>query len=119
MATYSFTNQTFNIRLTSRERKALGRPNLNLEKARVLAVDLLEFPGKAALGVRVSKSVLFPGVMGEYRSNSKKFVVLGNLRGSGASLKIRLSHPSIDEIWVCGSAAIELEKKLAAFIKSK
>jgi hypothetical protein len=57
--------------------------------------------------------------MGEYRSNSKKVVVLGSLRGSGASLKITLSHPSIDEIWVCGSAALELEKKLAVFIKSK
>jgi hypothetical protein len=119
MATYSFTNHTFNIKLTSRESKALGRPNLSLDKARVLAVNLLEFPHKSALGARVSKGVLFPGVMGEYRSNSKKVVVLGSLRGSGASLKITLSHPSIDEIWVCGSAALELEKKLAVFIKSK
>ena len=119
MATYSFTNQSFNIRLTSRERRALGRPSLNLEKSRVLAIEFAEFPGKGALGLKVSRGVLFPGVMGEYRTNSKKFVVLGNLRGSGASLKITLSHPSIDEIWVCGSAAIELEKKLAAFIKSK
>ena len=118
MATYSFTNQTFNIKLTSRERKVLGRPNLSLEKTRVLGVDILEFPGKGALGLRVSRGVLFPGVMGEYRSNAKKILVLGNLRASRANLKITLSHPSIDEIWVCGSEAIELEKKLAAFIKS-
>ncbi len=119
MATYSFANQSFNIRLTSRERKALGRPSLNLEKSRVLAVELAEFPGKGALGVRVSRGVLFPGVMGEYRTNSKKFVVLGSLRGSGSNLKIVLSHPSIDEIWVCGSAVSDLEKKLAAFINGK
>ena len=119
MASYSFTNRTFNIKLTARESKALRRPNLSLEKARVSAVDLLEFPGKAAFGVRVSKAMLFPGVMGAYRSDSKRVLVLGNLRGSEASLKITLSHPSIDEIWVCGSEALELEKKLAAFIKSK
>jgi hypothetical protein len=118
MASYSFTKRTFNIRLTARESKALRRPNLSLEKTRVLAVELLEFPSRAALGQRVSKGILFPGVMGEYRSNSKKFVVLGNLRGSGLSLKIALSHPSIDEIWVCGSAASELSKQLAAFRNS-
>jgi hypothetical protein len=78
----------------------------------------LEFPGKAALGERVSKAILFPGVMGAYRSDSKRVLVLGNLRGSGLSLKIALSHPSIDEIWVCGSEALELEKKLAAFRNS-
>jgi hypothetical protein len=118
MSTYSFTNQTFNISLTSRERKILGRPSLKLEKSRVLAAEFAEFPGKGALGLRISRGVLFSGVMGEYRSNSKKILVLGNLRSSGANLKITLSHPSIDEIWVCGSSAIELEKKLAAFIKS-
>jgi hypothetical protein len=92
---------------------------LNLEKARVLAVDLVEFPTKATLGVRVSKAVLFPGVMGEYRSRTKKNVVLGNLRGTGACLKITLSHPSIDVLWICGSSALELEKKLTGFMQSE
>jgi len=45
-------------------------------------------------------------------------VVLGSLRGSGASLKITLSHPSIDEIWVCGSQAEQLEVDLKKFIKA-
>jgi hypothetical protein len=56
--------------------------------------------------------------MGAYRSDSKRVLVFGNLRRSEASLKITLSHPSIDEIWVCGSEALELEKQLAAFRNS-
>jgi hypothetical protein len=118
MAVYSFTKNTFNIELTSRERKVLGRPSLRLEKSRVLAAEFADFPGKGALGLRISRGVLFPGVMGEYRSNSMKVVVFGSLRGSGASLKITLSHPSIDEIWVCGSKAEQLEVDLKKYFKA-
>ena len=119
MATFSFTKLAFSINLNGQERRALGRPNLILEKSRLSTVEMAEFPGKAALGIKISKFSLFAGAVGEYRSNTKRTLVLGHLRGSAKALKITISHPSIDEIWVCGSSAQDLEQQIAKFIKSK
>ncbi len=118
MAIYSFRQLAFSINLNGRERRALGRPNLVLEKSRLLSVEMAQFPTKESLGIKISKFSLFSGAMGEFRSNTKRTLVLGNLRGSAESLKIKVSHPSIDEIWVCGSGAKELEQQLAKFIKT-
>lgn len=118
MASYSFAQQKFTINLNGRERRALGRPNLVLEKIRVSSAEIVDFPGKGELGVKVSRFTLFIGVVGEYRLNSKKTLVLGALRGSSHILRIKISHPGIDEIWVCGSQAKELGHQLNKFIKT-
>ena len=118
VATYTFSKLAFSINLNGREKRALNRPNLVLEKTRLITVDFAEFPGKATLGIKISKNMLFFGVSGEYRSNSKRSLVLGRLGGSGQALKIKISHPSIDEIWVCGSQADQLEQDLRKFLKA-
>jgi hypothetical protein len=113
---YSFNKTTFTIRFNWLESRALGRPHFVLEKARLISVESLVLPGKRELGARISKTSLFLGVLGEYRSGSNRVLVLGNSRGSGPSLKIKVSHPSIDVIWVCGSQVAELEGQLAEFM---
>jgi hypothetical protein len=118
MATFTFSKFGFSINLNGRERRALNRPSLVLEKSRLITAELSDFPGKATLGVKISKHMLFFGVAGEYRSNSKKYLVFGRLSGSGQALKIKISHPSIDEIWVCGSKAEQLEVDLKKLIKA-
>ena len=118
MASFSFNKVAFSINLNGREKRALNRPNLVLEKTRLMSVEFAEFPGKATLGIKISKHLLFLGVVGEYRSNSKRSLVLGRLGGAGQALKIKISHPSIDEIWVCGSQAEQLEADLKKFLKA-
>lgn len=118
MASFSFSKLAFSINLNGREKRALNRPNLVLEKSRLITADLADFPGKATLGIKISKHMLFLGAVGEYRSNSKRSLVLGRLGGSGQALKIKISHPSIDEIWVCGSQAKQLEADLKKFLKA-
>lgn len=117
MATFTFNSKGLNVNLTSRERRVLGRPSLVIDKERLLSADSVTFPGKLELGVRVSKRLLLGGALGEFRTSSKRTLVLGNLKAEGECLRIRLSHPSIDEIWVCGRAAKELEVQLAKFMK--
>jgi hypothetical protein len=118
VASFSFSKMAFSINLNGREKRALNRPSLVLEKSRLITADLADFPGKATLGIKISKQLMFLGLVGEYRSNSKRSLVLGRLGGSGQALKIKISHPSIDEIWVCGSQANEIESQLKAFIKA-
>ncbi len=118
MAAYSFSKLAFSINLNGREKRALNRPSLVLEKTRLISAEFADFPGKATLGIKISKHLLFLGLVGEYRSNSKRSLVLGRLGGSGQALKIRISHPSIDEIWVCGSQAEQLEQDLKKFLKT-
>ena len=118
MATFSFSKLAFSINLNGREKRALNRPSLVLEKSRLTSAEFAEFPGKGTLGIKISKHMLFFGVVGEYRSNSKRSLILGRLGGSGEALKIKISHPSIDEIWVCGSQAEQLEADLKKFLKA-
>lgn len=116
MPAYSFSKTTFTIRFNWLESRALGRPHFVLEKARLISVEALVLPGKRELGVRISKRSLFLGVLGEYLSGSNRILVLGNSRGSGPSLKIKVSHPSIDVIWICGSQVSGVQAELAAFM---
>lgn len=118
MASFHFHNGTFTINLNGKERRALARPKLLIEKSRLIAMELAEYPGKAALGIKTSKAALFSGILGEFRSGSKKILVLGKLRGR-SGLKIKVSHPNFDEIWVFGHEVAELEQQLVDFLKSK
>lgn len=114
MASFSFSNVSLTIHLNGRERRALGRPNLVLEKSRLKSVELADLPGKESLGMKTSKFSLFSGAMGEYRTNSKRILVLGS---SKTGLLIKVSHPSIDEVWFCGFQAKELGQQINNFIK--
>ena len=114
MASLSFSKVSLTIHLNGRERRALGRPNLVLEKSRLKSAELADLPGKESLGMKTSKFSLFSGSMGEYRTNSKRVLVLGS---SKTGLLIKLSHPSIDEVWFCGSQAKELEQQINNFIQ--
>jgi hypothetical protein len=75
----------------------------------------VEFPGKGHLGVRISKFALFGGLLGDYRSNSKRIIVLGRNNGESALL-IKFSHPNIDELWVCGPKATSWQQDLAKLL---
>jgi hypothetical protein len=119
MATFSFGKDSFHVNFSPKERRALRRTGLTLERDRVLEVSLEPLPAKLDLGVKVSKFLLFGGALGEYRSNTKKLLVLGNAGQSEISLKIRISHPNIDEIWVCGSKGQALHHELLSILGSK
>lgn len=119
MASFSFTNQAFRLSFSPGESRALRRPNLSLDKIRIISAQMAALPSKADLGHRVSKKMLFNSIVGEYRTSSQKVLVLGKLKGSSECLKITISHPGIDHIWVCGSQASELESKLTEFIGLK
>lgn len=119
MSNYTITKDAFKINLSPRERRALARRGLSIERTRLVSAQLAEFPEKLDLGLKVPKNLLFGGVFGEYRANTKKILVLGNTKGSEPCLKIRISHPNIDEIWVCGSKAAPLQKELDSFIRPR
>jgi len=119
LATFTFTKDTFRLNLSPAESRALERPSLSLDKTRLISARLLEFPGKVTLGYRVSKPMLFNNLLGEYRTSAGTTLVLGKLKGSTEALKITISHPGIDQIWVCGVQALELEEKLNQFLDKK
>jgi hypothetical protein len=119
MATFTFSKNALHVNLSSGERRALRRTGLTVEKYRLLQVGLEQFPGKLDLGVKISRTMLFGGVLGEYRSNTKKLFVLGNPGRSELSLRIRISHPNIDEIWVCGARSGTLHQELLSVLGSK
>lgn len=117
MAKYAFSNTAFSISFSWRERLALGRPQLDLERARIISAEMANFPGKSTLGRQISRKYLFLGPLGEYLAGFNRMIVLGNLQGSGLSLKIKVSHPNIDVIWVLGSQVKDLESRLLDFIQ--
>ncbi len=119
MPTFNFTDKNVKITFSFRESRVLGRPSLALDKSRVLSFELTDFPRTQGLGYRVSKPSLFNRVLGQYRSGSRQILALGSLRGHGHALKINVSHPSIDEIWVCGDQVSELEGQLIKFMAKK
>jgi hypothetical protein len=116
MANYVFIKDVFNVNLSYLERRTLARTGLSLEKSRLVSADIAKFPEKLELGRKISKIVFLGGISGEYRSNNKKILVFGKPTASDLSLRIRVSHPNIDEIWVCGAKAVPLQKELQAFI---
>jgi hypothetical protein len=116
---FNFTDKQVNIVFSFRESNVLGRPNLALDKSRLLSFELVDFPGMQALGYRTSKSSILNRLLGQYRSGNKQLLALGSLKGKGQALKISISHPSIDEIWVCGEQVNELQVQLTKFVSKK
>ena len=57
MATFKFSKQAFSVNLSGRERRALSRPSLVFEMNRLLSAELSDFPDKATLGLKISKSL--------------------------------------------------------------
>ena len=80
------------------------------------ACKLIDMPERVALGQKVSRPMLFNSLIGENRTSSVRTLVLGKAKGSEQVLKISISHPSIDQVLVCGAQANELESKLAQFL---
>ena len=113
MPTYSFSKTSFAARFNWLESRVLDRPQLVLERSRLIVLESSVFPGKRELGLRVSKKSLLLGLFGEHRTGTSKTLVLGNPRGSELSLKIKVVHPSFDFIWICGPQAKEVEKQLS------
>jgi hypothetical protein len=116
VASFNFSDKDVKIIFNFRESNVLGRPTLALDKSRITAFELTDFPEIQALGYRVSKSSLFNRLLGQYRSGNKQLLALGSLKGKGQALKISISHPSIDEIWVCGEQVNELQGQLMKFV---
>lgn len=108
MATISITSKKLQINLSTRERYLLGRPNLALDLIRVDTATLEPNPARRDFGVRTSKRPMFGKAFGEYRYGSRKLLVFGTPRKGGQFLKIKLSHPTIDEIWYFGKDAAEV-----------
>lgn len=102
MVTLSITEKTLLLALTASERSLLGRPNLSIELNRVTGVSLEPLPDKVRLGFRVTRRTLFGSIAGEWRLGNSKIIVLRGRSGFPA-LKISLNHPTIDQIWYCGS----------------
>ena len=119
MATFTFTNEAFKLNLSPSESRALGRRSLSLDKARIKSFRMIDFPERVTLGQKVSKSMLFNSLLGEYRNSSDRTLVLGKLSGTPETLKIAVSHPSIDQILVCGAQVSDLESKLAQFLEKR
>ena len=113
MPTYSFNKINFTARFNWLESRVLDRPQLVLERSRLIVHEPSVIPSKRELGLRVSKKSLLLGLFGEYRTGTSKTLVLGNPRGSELSLKIKVVHPSFDFIWICGPQAKEVEKQLS------
>ena len=119
MASFTFTNESLKINLSPAESRVIGRPSISLDKSRLKAFKLIDVPERVALGQKVSRPMLFNSLVGEYRTSSLRTLVLGKARGSQQALKITISHPSIDQVLVCGVQASELESKLAQFLATK
>ena len=111
MARAALNRGNLQISLSSRERYLLRRPNISIELVRVISAALEDFPGRKSLGMRLSGRPLLGGLTGEYRFGSRKIIVLGR-RGGGRFLRIKLSHPTLDEIWYLGRDSEELSKAL-------
>lgn len=104
------------VSLSALERRVLGRPTVKVELSRISDVRLGSGINLAELGTKVSRSSIFGGILGEYRAGAKKIMVLGRSRAA-KYLVVTFKHPSIDEIWVSGPQATELESQLKSFIK--
>ncbi len=103
------------IDLSSRERYLLARPNLIIELERISGVSVEPGMEKERLGVRVSKRPLTGGVFGDWRSGSKRLLVLG--RAKAPALRLRLNHPGIDEIWYFSPEADKLAHSIRTITK--
>jgi hypothetical protein len=101
MARFVVTSKHLEVALSAIERRVLGRPNLKIELNRISDVSLGSGLKIAELGVKVSRSSIFSGILGEYRAGAKKIIVLSKSRAA-KHLVITLKHPTIDEIRYSG-----------------
>ena len=81
MARLTILGGNLNVVLTARERRLLGRPNLKLELRRVKAFSLEGNFDQSSLGRRISKRPFLANNVGEYRSEAKRVIILGNAGG--------------------------------------
>lgn len=106
MARLKLVGNNLTISFTGRESRLIGRPNLKVDKSRIKAASLESNFEASNLGIRVSRRPLFGGLLGEYRKDKNKILIIGK---SGESyLKLALQHPTIDQIWYFGSDAESL-----------
>ena len=119
MASFSFGSDSFTVNFSARERRALNRPGLSFDKSRIISAEIADFPEKRDLGQKISESMLFRGVFGEYRSGSQKLLVLGTPKKSTPSLRVRVFHPNIEEIWIFGPEVESIQAQLRTFAKPK
>lgn len=105
MARLTISRDSLLVGFTTREKRVLGRPDIKLQRNRIKSANVeTEFKSRD-LGTRVSRRSLFGGLLGEYRRDQSKIIVLGKPGQSGSFLKLSLSHPTIDEIWYFGADA--------------
>jgi len=93
------------VGFTTREKRVLSRPDVKLQRNRIKSATVETDFKSRDLGTRVSRRSLFGGLLGEYRRDQSKIIVLGKPGQSGSFLKLSLSHPTIDEIWYFGADA--------------
>jgi len=105
MARLILSGDTLLVGFTTREKRVLGRPDVKLQKSRIKAAIVETEFNNRNLGTRVSRRSLFGCLLGEYRRDQSKVIVLGKPGTSGSFLKLSLSHPTIDEIWYFGADA--------------
>ena len=101
MARFVVSSKHLEVALSAIERRVLGRPNLKIELSRISDVSLGSGIKIAELGVKVSRSSIFSGILGEYRAGTKKIMVLSKSRAA-KHLVITLKHPTVDEIRYSG-----------------
>jgi hypothetical protein len=106
-----FSSNKAEIKLSSVESFRLGRASIQFELSRITKVELIKLPNTAALGVRVTKGLLGTGITGEYRTGSKKVLVVG--RAGAPGVKISLNNPAFDDIYLASNDAAGLIAKLA------
>ena len=111
MARIIATLKQFQVFLSARERRLLGRPNFNIDPSRISSVTLGSGIKLQDLGIKVSRSSLFGRAVGEYRNGPKKVMVLGKAKAP-KHIVISIQHPTIDEIIYCGNDAEDIYKEL-------
>jgi len=106
MARLKFVGNNLTITFTGRESRLIGRPNLKVDKSRIKEASLESNFAANDLGTRVSRRPIFGGLLGEYRKDKNKILIIGKFGDS--YLKLVLQHPTIDQIWYFGSDAESL-----------
>jgi len=110
MSKISVTDQLVKIALSGVERRMLGRVSVQFELSRVVTAEEVRLPGRAKLAIRTSKGLIFGGQTGEYRVGSKKVLVIG--RSGATGVKVSLSNPAFDEIYIATKDSAALITKL-------
>lgn len=113
MARLHIAGKHLHVSLTARERKLLERPNFIIDPSRITSVQISDGVTLPELGTKVSRRSLLGGVLGEYRTGSRRLLVLGK-GGAPKHLIITLAHPSIDEIIYCGKDADAIYQRLSS-----